>query len=226
MTQKKVDEVIEEVIEVVEVKDEPVKPTNVVVNASKGYNYSYASLGDIAYQGFKLPKMKTGNDNNKEYVYYYDEDLKEWIRGAEIVIPDGRGMNKAQLYGASLSYARRYTTLMAMSLACLDDKTIEELNADGTKKPKVEEPKQETQKPNMSMDLPDDEIQRLRSIMFSNEPKDENTKPHFEVLTKYVPQLKAGEKAYIVKQQKLNGEEDITEEMAKAFLDWKARSGK
>lgn len=88
------------------------------------------------------------------------------------------------------------------------------------------ETKQEPQKPNMSMDLPDEEIQRLRSIMFSNEPKDENTKPHFEVLTKYVPQLKAGEKAYLVKQQKLNSEDEITEEMAKAFLEWKARNGK
>ena len=108
------------------------KENNIVVNNSKGYGYNYASLSDIAIQGFEIPKMKTGTDNNKEYVYYYDKDLKEWIRGSEIVIPenivnkDGKNkMNSAQLYGAAVSYARRYTTLLALQLACDDDKNLE-----------------------------------------------------------------------------------------------------
>ena len=104
----------------------------VVKNNSKGYGYNYASLSDIVNQGFELPKMKTGSEEGKEYVYY--KDGNEWIRGAEIVVPDGKGMNKAQLYGSALTDARRYTTLMALSLTSDDDKTVEDLKADGTKK--------------------------------------------------------------------------------------------
>lgn len=108
------------------------KKDNVVANASKGYGYNYAALSDIANQGFPIPKMKTGTEDGKEYVFYLDEDLKEWVRGAEIVIPenilnrDGKPkMNRAQLYGSALTYARRYTVLMADSLVCDDDKQLE-----------------------------------------------------------------------------------------------------
>lgn len=108
------------------------KETKVVKNTSKAYGYNYASLGDIANQGYEIPKMKTGTEDSKEFVYYYDKDLNEWIRGAEIVVPeniiskDGKNkMNSAQLYGSALTYARRYTTLMALSLCCDDDKNLE-----------------------------------------------------------------------------------------------------
>lgn len=108
------------------------KKENIVANTSKAYGYNYASLGDIALQGFKIPKMKTGTEEGREYVYYFDTDLKEWIRGAEIVVPeniiskDGKNkMNSAQLYGSALTYARRYTTLMALSLVCDEDKKLE-----------------------------------------------------------------------------------------------------
>ena len=98
---------------------------DIVANKSKAYGYNYASLGDIASQGFPIPKMKTGSEDGKEYVYYYDAELKEWTRGAEIVIPQMKSMNEAQRYGSALTYARRYTTLMALSLACDDDKALE-----------------------------------------------------------------------------------------------------
>ena len=105
---------------------------NIVVNTSKAYGYNYASLSDIVNQGFTIPKMKTGTENDKEYVYYYDADIKEWIRGAEIVVPeniinkDGKNkMNKAQLYGSAVTYARRYTCHLALQLACDDDKKLE-----------------------------------------------------------------------------------------------------
>lgn len=106
---------------------------NIIKNDSKGYGYDYASLSDIAKQGYEIPKMTTGTDPNtmKDYVYYLDGE--QWLRGAEIVIPEGK-MNKAQLYGSALTYARRYTTLMALSLACDDDKAVEDLAADGSKK--------------------------------------------------------------------------------------------
>lgn len=97
----------------------------IVANTSKAYGYNYASLSDIANQGFAIPKMKTGTDGEKEYVYYYDAELKEWVRGAEIVVPEMKGSNSAQRYGSAITYARRYTTLLALSLACDDDKKIE-----------------------------------------------------------------------------------------------------
>jgi hypothetical protein len=101
------------------------KENKVVVNSSQGYGYSYASLGDIAKQGFTLPKMKTGTEGEREYIFYYDTELKEWVRGAEIVVPESKGMNKAQLYGSALTYARRYTALLSLQLACDDDKELE-----------------------------------------------------------------------------------------------------
>lgn len=98
---------------------------DIVANKSKAYGYNYASLGDIAQQGFQIPKMKTGTEDGREYVFYYDSELKEWIRGALVVVPEMKGMNTAQQYGSALTYARRYTTLMALSLACDDDKKLE-----------------------------------------------------------------------------------------------------
>lgn len=109
---------------------------NVVVNTTQGYGYTYASLSDIAKQGYDIPLMKTETDSIslKDYVYWRDEETKEWYRGAEIVIPEspknreGKDkMNSAQLYGAALTYARRYTVLMANCLATDDDKGIDEV---------------------------------------------------------------------------------------------------
>ena len=97
----------------------------VVANRSKAYGYNYASLGDIATQGFNIPKMKTGTENGKEYVYCYDAELKEWVRGAEIVIPNMKNMNEAQRYGSALTYARRYSVLMQLGLVCDEDKKLE-----------------------------------------------------------------------------------------------------
>lgn len=101
------------------------KVEGIVVSNSKAYGYNYASLSDIARQGFKIPKMKTGTEDGKEYVFYYDTDLKEWIRGAEIVVPEMKGSNSAQRYGASITYARRVTCQLALSLASADDEQLE-----------------------------------------------------------------------------------------------------
>lgn len=101
------------------------KKDNIVTNDSKAYGYNYASLSDIAKQGFKIPKMKTGTEGEREYVYYYDPDLKEWIRGAEIKEPEMKGSNICQRMGSGLTYARRYTCHLALGLACDDDKEVE-----------------------------------------------------------------------------------------------------
>ena len=106
----------------------------IVINNSKGYGYNYASLSDIVKQGYDLPKMKTGTDpiSLRDYIYYYDADLKDWQRGAEIVIPEnviskeGKAkMNKAQLYMSAVTYAKRSTALMYLQLATDDDTEIE-----------------------------------------------------------------------------------------------------
>lgn len=98
---------------------------NIVTNDSKAYGYNYASLSDIAKQGFKIPKMKTGTENGKDYIFYYDTDLKEWTRGAEIVLPEMKGANICQRMGSAITYARRYTCHLYLSLACDDDKKVE-----------------------------------------------------------------------------------------------------
>lgn len=106
----------------------------IIKNNSKGYGYNYASLSDIVEQGYDLPKMITGTDpqTNEEYIYYQDGDV--WLRGAKVVVPESKGMNAAQLYGSALTYARRYTVLMALGLSCDDDKVVEDISADGSKK--------------------------------------------------------------------------------------------
>ena len=106
--------------------------TNIVKNNSTAYGYTYASLSDIAKQGYEIPKMKTVTEDGHEYIAY--KDGEEWIRGAEIIIPESERMNKAQLYGAALTYSRRYTALLALQLACEDDKTIEDIDENGERK--------------------------------------------------------------------------------------------
>ncbi len=112
------------------------KIENIVTNDSNGHGYKYASLSDIAKQGFTIPKMKVETDpvTMNEYVYYFDKELNEWVRGARVVIPEGtKMMNAAQLYGSALTYARRYTVFLADSLASDDDQMIEELNPEEKK---------------------------------------------------------------------------------------------
>lgn len=99
------------------------KKKGIVINATQGYGYKYASLSDIVEQGYEIPLMKTGTENDKEYIFW--KEGEEWLRGAQIVIPTSKGMNEAQLYASALSYARRYTTLMANCLATDDDINIE-----------------------------------------------------------------------------------------------------
>ena len=95
----------------------------IIKNASKAFGYNYASLSDIVAQGQELPKMRLSVKDGNDYVEYFDGS--EWQTGARIVVPSMKGSNEAQAYGAALTYARRYTALMALSLACDDDKTVE-----------------------------------------------------------------------------------------------------
>lgn len=119
----------------------------VITNKSRGYDFNYASLADIVNEGYNLPVMKTETaSNGKDYVYWLSGE-NYWIRGAEIIIPEspknkfGKDkMNAAQLYGTALTYARRYTAMMALGLASEDDEAVE--RGDDPQEEKKEETKQ------------------------------------------------------------------------------------
>lgn len=90
---------------------------------SKAYGYDYASLSDIVKQGFDIPKMRVARHEGDDYIEYFDG--QEWNLGARVVVPDMKGSNEAQRYGSAITYARRFTAQMALSLACDSDKEIE-----------------------------------------------------------------------------------------------------
>lgn len=115
-------------------------PTSKIVkNKSKAgddkFGFNYASLADIQEQGFDVPKMRIrpiftpdGTTYVGDYMEYYDEEAKEWNLGSKVISEKMGSMNAQQSRGSSESYARRYTTLMALGLAGQDDKNVE---ADG-----------------------------------------------------------------------------------------------
>ena len=100
----------------------------IVKNASQAvgskYSYSYSSLADIVKQGFTVPAMRIAVVDGMQFVEFKDDD-GNWQQGAQVVPLDSGSMNSVQKYGASLTYARRYTTLMALGLVCDDDDKIE-----------------------------------------------------------------------------------------------------
>lgn len=119
----------------------------IIGNKSEGHNYHYANLADIARQDIEIPPMRvvplvdkdgniqTENGRPIEYVealiptiqHNYDIETyyHEWVRGARVVIPSNARSNEAQNYGAALTYARRYTVLTLLGIACDDDDKIE-----------------------------------------------------------------------------------------------------
>lgn len=98
--------------------------SRVLKNKSSAYGYNYTSLADIASQGFEIPKMRVKPTEFGDYIEYLDEE-GNWQIGARIVVPEMKGKNAAQMYGAALTYARRYATLNALRLSCSDDATLE-----------------------------------------------------------------------------------------------------
>ena len=96
----------------------------VITNKSKAFNYNYTSLADIVNAGLELPQMRLKPTENGEYIEYLD-DKGEWQIGARVVVPDMKGSNDAQKYGAAISYARRFTAQLALKIATTDDQAIE-----------------------------------------------------------------------------------------------------
>lgn len=97
----------------------------IVKNQSSGYGYKYSSLADLHRAGVTIPKMRIKADEYGEFIEYFDEKDGKWYQGARIVLFEAKGMNKAQAYGAALTYARRYTVQMAEKVACDDDDAVE-----------------------------------------------------------------------------------------------------
>lgn len=125
----------------------------IIGNKSEGHNYHYANLADIARQDIEIPPMRVaplvdehGNiqtDGNGNPIEYVEAKIPrkllpldvvpegsniepfEWVRGARVVIPSNARSNEAQNYGAALTYARRYTVLTLLGIACDDDDRIE-----------------------------------------------------------------------------------------------------
>lgn len=105
--------------------NEAQKSTKVIKNKSKAYGYNFTSLADIADVGVEIPKMRIAIVDGRDYIEWFDDAREDWNLGAQIIVPELKNSNKAQAYGAAVSYARRYTTLMARQLACDDDKGLE-----------------------------------------------------------------------------------------------------
>lgn len=111
------------------------KQPKLIGNKSTGYNYKYTSLGDLVLAGVELPPMRVAVLTNGEMepiivdgqpIEYIEAKVDgDWIRGARIVVPSGNKMNEAQAYGSALTYARRYTALSILGIACDDDNKIE-----------------------------------------------------------------------------------------------------
>lgn len=109
--------------------------TKLVAAASKGYNYNYTSLADLVRQDIELPPMRVttlvdGSGSpvivDGQPIEYIEAKVGEdWIRGARIIVPKGKQTNATQDYGAALTYARRYTALTVLGIACDSDDKIE-----------------------------------------------------------------------------------------------------
>lgn len=118
------------------------KTPKLIGNKSDGFKYKYTSLGDLVLAGVDLPPMRvaTLTDSNGDPVIingapveYIEAQIKagnsyEWVKGARVVVPTSTGMNEAQAYGSAITYARRYTALTVLGIACDDDKKLETHN--------------------------------------------------------------------------------------------------
>ena len=125
-------------------------PTNKIIkNTSKAgdgkFSFNYASLADITEQGHEIPKMRIkpvftpdGTTYVGDYMEYWDAETKEWNIGSRIISAKMGSMNEQQSRGSSESYARRYTTLMALQLAGQDDKKVDDDGAEIKKKSHID----------------------------------------------------------------------------------------
>lgn len=122
------------------------KEVKVKTKSGYEYKYTYTSLADIQNaldeKGQRYYQEVMTRDNGSQYIktIIYDTNnkiLRECI-GCDVFVADVVNGNKMQMYGAGLSYARRYSLLMAFGISTTDDDN-ENLYGDNDKKTKKAE---------------------------------------------------------------------------------------
>ena len=101
----------------------------VLAKKTEGYNYKYTELSEIVGAMAELgldyyQYTETDERTLKDYIWtVIIEDGKERkaLRGAEVVKATLKNNNPAQEMGSSITYARRYSLLMALGWATADD---------------------------------------------------------------------------------------------------------
>lgn len=131
--------------------EENVKTT--ISKNKNGYGYKYTDLAQIheyleSINARYIQQIKRIEDD--DYVMtkrcFNDVWEDEWLQGAKIVDAVLSGIkNPAQEQGSALTYARRYSLLMAFGLATEDD-DAQSLTQQTTKKGNAEQPQQTTKK--------------------------------------------------------------------------------
>lgn len=119
----------------------------IITKNAEGYGYKYTDLAQIhrlleenglSYQQYIEPH-ENGNDYIMTVLIDKDGNRSEPIRGCKIVDATLSKVNPVQQYGASLTYCRRYSLLMAYGLATTDDdaESLTVKNPIGEKKAKI-----------------------------------------------------------------------------------------
>ena len=101
---------------------------NIKKNAS-GYNYKYTDLPNLnawlEAQGLDYYQYTETSENGEDYIYtvpIINGEEQPARRGCRVVQATLSGKsNPAQEQGSAITYARRYSLLMAFGLACSDD---------------------------------------------------------------------------------------------------------
>lgn len=113
---------------------------NTLKKNANGYNYQYTDLAEIhkflEEQGLTYYQYININEQGVEQIYTKRSDIDEPIPGCKVPQATLQGKsNPAQEYGSALTYARRYSLLMAYGLATTDD-DAESLTVRNDNKPK------------------------------------------------------------------------------------------